>query len=129
MTREEFASKGAAYKYVYFLDTMEKMVLKEEELAIPHITVAHAKELVARSTEEKPVLIFWGTLDEGNTSREMAWGTYTGGAASDTRTAEGMIALVSLDDGSDYRTVIWDSIWKLKYYDELTGKQKTVYVK
>ena len=125
----DLTGKGAAYKYVYFLDTMEKMVNIKEELAIPHITVAHAQEIVARSTETNPVQIFWGTLDEGNTSREMAWGTYTGGTASDTRTAEGMIALVSLDDGSDYRTVIWDTIWKLKYYDELSGRVRTVYVK
>ena len=129
MTPEEFASKGAAYKYTYFLDTMEKTGYFTEELAIPSINVAEAQDIVARSTSENPVIIYWTTESDGNTAREMFWGTYTGGKASDTRTQEGMIALVSMDDGDDYRTVTWDTIWKLNFYDELRGKNRTVYVK
>ena len=124
----DLTGKGAAYKYVYFLDTAEKAGQFNEELAIQSINQMEAQELIARSTPGNPVMIFWTTLEEGNTAREMFWGTYTGGAASDTRTQEGMIALVSMDDGDDYRTVIWDSIWKLRYYDELRGKYRTVYV-
>jgi hypothetical protein len=58
----------------------------------------------------------------------MFWGNYKGGKGSDTREMEGMIALVSTDDNYDYRTVIWDTIWKLRYYDEDLDRYKTVYV-
>ena len=100
-----------------------------QKFAIPSITTAEAEDIIRLSTNSEPVLIFWETLDNGRTAREMYWGRYKGGKASQTRQREGMIALVSKDDSDEYRTVIWDTIWKLKYYDEDKGDYKTVYVK
>jgi hypothetical protein len=102
---------------------------KLQKFAIPTISTGDAEELIRDTTSSYPAIIFWETLDNGNTAREMYWGKYKGGKASQTRTAEGMIALVSEDDGGEYRTVIWDTIWKLKYFDRDLDRYKTVYVK
>lgn len=104
------------------------------EFAIQSISRSEARNYIENSTNAKPVLIFWETLDDGRTAREMFWGTYKGGAASETREREGMIALVSLDDAPEegqteaYRTVIWDTIWKLRAYNEDREKYITYYV-
>jgi hypothetical protein len=102
---------------------------KLQKFAIPNITTGEAKDIIRMSTASTPALIFWETLDNGRTAREMHWGRYKGGEASDTRQREGMIALVSDDNGGEYRTVIWDTIWKLKYFDVDLDRYKTVYVK
>lgn len=100
-----------------------------QKFAIPMISTGEAEELIKDTNSSYPAIIFWETLDNGNTAREMYWGRYKGGKASHTRTAEGMVALISQDDGGEYRTVIWDTIWKLKYYDTDLDRYKTVYVK
>ena len=97
--------------------------------AIQSISLSEAKDYIENSTSSKPVLVFWEMLDDGRTAREMYWGTYEGGAASETREREGMIALKSLDDSDEYRTVIWDTIWKLRAYNEERGTYITYYVK
>ncbi len=102
---------------------------KLQKFAIPSISAYEAEELIKDTDSSYPAIIFWETLDNGNTAREMYWGRYKGGPASQTRTSEGMVALVSVDDGGEYRTVIWDTIWKLKYYDSDLDRYKTVYVK
>jgi len=102
---------------------------KINKFAIPMISTGEAEELIRDTTSSYPAIIFWETLDNGNTAREMYWGRYKGGKASQTRTAEGMVALISEDDGGEYRTVIWDTIWKLKYFDSDLDRYKTVYVK
>jgi hypothetical protein len=107
-----------------------KLILdKINKFAIPLISTDEAEDIIKLSTASTPVLIFWETLDDGRTAREMFWGRYKGGKASQTRQREGMIALVSQDNGGEYRTVIWDTIWKLKYFDENLDRYKTVYVK
>jgi hypothetical protein len=80
-------------------------------------------EMLRESDALNPITIFWEKLDGDRTVRDMFWGMYVGGKASDTRKAEGMIALVSIDDGEDYRTVTLDSVWKCRY------KDKTYYVR
>jgi len=101
---------------------------KLQSFAIQSISLSEARDYIQNSSKSKPVLIFWETLDDGRTAREMYWGVYKGGKASDTREAEGMIALVSKDDSNEYRTVIWDTIWKLRAYNEDRGKYITYYV-
>ena len=107
----------------------KNILSKINKFAIPMISTDEAEDIIKLSTSSTPALIFWETLDNGKTAREMFWGIYTGGKASETREREGMIALVSQDDGNEYRTVIWDTIWKLKYFDEDLDRYKTVYVK
>jgi hypothetical protein len=53
----------------------------------------------------------------------MYWGVYKGGAASQTRSAEDLVALVSITDGREYRTIDYSSVWKCKF------EEKTYYVK
>lgn len=109
--------------------TSNSVYNKLEKFAIQSITLSEAKDYIRNSTRNKPVLIFWETLEDGRTAREMFWGRYKGGPASETREREGMIALKSLDDSDEYRTVIWDTIWKLKAYNEDRGRFVTYYVK
>jgi hypothetical protein len=100
-----------------------------QKFAIPSISTNLAKQIIRDTDSSTPALIFWETLDNGRTAREMFWGRYKGKTkASETREKEGMIALVSVDDNDEYRTVIWDTIWKLKYYDKDLDRYKTVYV-
>jgi hypothetical protein len=98
------------------------------KFAIQSISLSDAKDYIENSTSRRPVLIFWETLDDGKTAREMFWGRYKGGKASETREKEGMIALVSKDNSNEYRTVIWDTIWKLRAYDEDRRQYITYYV-
>jgi hypothetical protein len=99
-----------------------------QKLAIQSISLSEAKDYIENSSNQKPVLIFWETLEDGRTAREMFWGRYKGGKASQTRTAEGMIALISKDDSNEYRTVIYDTIWKLRAYNEDRKQYITYYV-
>lgn len=99
-----------------------------QKLAIQSISLSEAKDYIENSSNQKPVLIFWETLDDGRTAREMFWGRYKGGKASQTRTAEGMIALISKDNSNEYRTVIYDTIWKLRAYNEDRNQYITYYV-
>ena len=105
-----------------------KVLNKIQNFAIQSISLSEARDYIKNSTNNKPVLIFWETLDDGRTAREMYWGKYKGGAASETRELEGMIALVSVDDGDEYRTVIWDTIWKLRAWNEDRDRYITYYV-
>jgi len=100
-----------------------------QKFAIPSISTDMAEQLIKDTDSTYPAIIFWETLDNGRTAREMYWGKYKGGKASQTRQREGMIALISDDDGGEYRTVIWDTIWKLQYFDRDLDRYKTVYVK
>lgn len=110
---------------------IENLVHKKiQEFAIQPISLSKAKDYIKKSTSSKPVLIFWETLDDGRTAREMFWGRYEGPTtASKTREREGMIALVSIDDGDEYRTVIWSTIWKLRTWDRDRDRYVTYYVK
>ena len=109
--------------------TSNNVYNKLVNFAIQPISLSDAKDYIRNSTSSKPVLIFWEMLDDGRTAREMFWGKYEGGEASNTRQREGMIALVSTDDGDEYRTVIWDTIWKLRAWNEDRGAYITYYVK
>jgi hypothetical protein len=97
---------------------------KIQNFYIPSITFSEFYfNMLRESDASNPITIFWEKLDGDRTVRDMFWGMYVGGKASQTRKAEGMIALVSIDDGEDYRTVTLDSVWKCKY------QGKTYYVK
>lgn len=97
---------------------------KIQKFYIPSITFSKFYfEMLKESDVSNPISIWWEKLDGDRTSREMFWGMYVGGKASKTRETEGLIALVSIDDGEDYRTVDLGTVWKCRY------QNKTYYVK
>ena len=100
-----------------------KVSSKINKFAIPQIDIGVFHSFMEATDEDTPITIFWSKLDGDRTVRDMYWGEYKGGKASQTRSEEGLIALVSVDDGDEYRTVDLGSVWKCIY------DGKTYYVK
>jgi hypothetical protein len=94
-----------------------------QKFAIKSIDIGEFYGMLERSKSYNPVEIWWEKLDGDRTNREMYWGRFKGGKASQTRTERGEIALISIDDGREYRTVDLGTVWKCRF------EEKTYYVK
>ena len=94
-----------------------------QKFAIPQIDIGEFYGMLEKSKSYNPIEVYWEKLDGDRTVRDMYWGRYKGGKASRTRTERGEIALISIDDGREYRTVDLGTVWKCRFED------KTYYVK
>ena len=94
-----------------------------QKFAIPTIDIGEFQYMLEKTKSYNPMQIWWEKLDGDRTNREMYWGVYKGGKASETRTAEDLVALVSITNGREYRTIDYSSVWKCRF------EEKTYYVR
>jgi hypothetical protein len=114
----DLTGKGAAYKYVYFLDTIEKMAHSRVDLALPSVSMAKFKNMLKRTTPDNPMTIKWRTAEPQThrTTHTVYWGqNYSNSDASITKEEEGMVNLVSLDGSSDWTTLTYDNISSFEF--------------
>ena len=114
----DLTGKGAAFKYVYFLDTMEKIANSRVDLALPSVSMTKFKNMLKRTSPGNPMTIRWRTAEPPThrTTHTVYWGpNYSNSDASVTKEEEGMVNLVSLDGSSDWTTLTYDNISSFEF--------------
>ena len=85
------------------------------ELQTQEISQSEFETMLRQSTNANPMMIYWKKLDGRRARREMFWGFYIGGKASETREQRGELALVSLTDGGEYRTIQLNEVTRIRF--------------
>jgi hypothetical protein len=84
-------------------------------LATQEISQTEFETMLRQTTNANPMMIYWKKLDGRRARREMFWGFYIGGKASQTREERGELALVSLTDGGEYRTIQLNEVTRIRF--------------
>ena len=85
------------------------------ELAGQEITQTEFETMLRNSSSSNPMIIYWSKLNGRKARRNMYWGTYTGGKASQTRSERGELALVSITDNNEWRTIQLNEVTRIRF--------------